>query len=141
MAYFSATGTSGGGSVTPETPTLLWENSNPNSAFNGQTITISGLSDYEQIMFEVLNSSSSVYTTQYYQKFVFNNNDKGVLSAYINKGSTDLTNVNILFRGFEISGNNIKFQYGYYPSGSSHVSSGYICIPTKIYGYKKAIIE
>lgn len=124
-----------------ETPTLLWENNSPNSAFNGQTITISGLSDYEQIMFDVLNVSSAIGSTQYYQKFVFDNNDKGVLSTLINKGSTDLTTANILYRGFAISGNNIQFQYGYYPSGSSHTSSGYACIPAKIYGYKKAIIE
>ena len=135
MAYIECNGGSNA------KPVLLWENSNPENVFNGQTITISGLSDYEQIMFDVLNASYSVYQTQYHEKVVFNNDDKGVLSALINKGSTDLTRTNVLFRAFAISGNSIQFQYGYYPSGSSHVSSGYVCIPAKIYGYKKAIIE
>lgn len=136
MAYFSATGTSGG--QTNE-PVLLWTNPSPNATFSAQKINID-LSNYEQIIIFAKGTSRTLASNSISSVYFLVNDDStnynldGIYAYYgIDVSIPRQYKAN---RPVSISSTGVTFGNGT-AGGSSGV---YYCIPQKIYGLKKAII-
>ena len=106
---------------------LLWTNSNPNSDFSAQNISID-LNNYKMIYFEVIRQKNKLDELQSY--ILLNNNKKYYLIVY--------ENVNIA-RKIELISNEIVVddcRYAPTYSGASLSISNDHCIPYRIYGIK-----
>lgn len=61
---------------------LLWENPNPNSGFNAQTVTLSeSLADYQGVLIFYKNGSDSGYFGYYVDRHVHDNNNQKIFMA------------------------------------------------------------
>lgn len=104
---------------------VLWENSNPSTAFSAQTLNNLGLSDYDfiGIEFKTYYGTISSYL-QYFKNIVLSRNFINI--TYYANG------VNTTIRGFTINQTSIVFE-DCYSNGNSSNDNG---IPVRIYGIK-----
>lgn len=127
MAYIRS-GTGGGA----ETPTLLWTNPSPTSAFAAQTLNID-TSQYEYIYIKF-------YATQWDDTvneaiFPTNISYPQVIGGHYSSASFSSTQIYV--RKFIISSNQISFQDGYNVVPTSSASkTNTLCVPLEIKGYK-----
>lgn len=118
---------SGGGGA----PTLLWENSAPESGFIGQDVTVD-ISNYTHVIIEV--AKSGIYGNR---ENLISTSKKGDNVDNITRLSTYVYNNYIGVRNvFIINNNTIRFQNSYSCSWYevSGTSNEYACTPIRMYG-------
>lgn len=106
-------------------PVLLWENPNPRSTFNAQTISID-TSKYNK--FEIVSRTNCTSDISNYNICICR---KGILNMIYNA-----ININV-YRNVEITDSGFIFGDGIYQKGiGTNGTSSEFAIPTHIYGVK-----
>lgn len=136
MATINGLPQEGGGALKK---TLLWTNLNPNNAFAAQELSQTfNFSDYDFIMFEFKNSTSSSMVHQVLTTTKdFTEKDNGYTRPLAFFGWSSTLNQNMSRFVFSNSTNKIGFGAGLiYSTGS--IQNSYV-IPLRIYGVKGEI--
>jgi hypothetical protein len=131
MAYIR----SGGGAM--ETPTLLWENPNPNSAYAGNSYININWSDYDYLVIRLKNTVSS--TQDQYTKDFIVAVDSPADSFIVGLGYLPNNDANASFRYVRVNQYGVVFGTG--TSTYQWQTSSNIAIPLAIYGLKKNPIK
>ena len=119
----------GAASVTPqETPTLLWTNPNPNSAFAAQTVNLD-LSEYNSFVFKVRQTYSN--SSNYFYEVL----TKGKVTLAVPFGSSYPNDSSARLLTIDDS----KIVFASAISTGANTSTNW-CIPIEIYGLKTSIM-
>ena len=113
---------------------LLWSNPSPDSAFNGQTITLSDNADnYDMLIF--ISSYQGKTNTKSHSDFVFGGTSNATIVTYKDSTTNTSTDTTMAWRNVSISGVSVTINNAMYNSASA---GGYnrndLCIPAFIYG-------
>ena len=106
-----------------ETPTLLWTNPNPSTDKYAFDVALD-LSNYQGIMIEC---RSQIFDSVYSKSIFVKTSDEQCMGAYS-------PGYGAVIRRFNIYDDKVAFQLGYYNGKNS---TSFVCIPTRIWGYKK----
>lgn len=139
MAFIECVGDGGGA----ETPTLLWENPNPNSAFTDTSWLPINYSGYDYLMFRVKSNISTSISPNITKDYIIE--FKGEPDSFVigtpytgdNNSNSSFRVVKIGYPGYTNLG--ISFSTGY--SSYQWQTGGGQCVPLAIYGLKNSPID
>lgn len=123
--------------VNIEKPTLLWENSSPDSAFAAQTINID-VRNYKAIGFLIQNRNDSDYPTQRYQTYIIRTRSSISNEDALGAANFATNPTYSVVRRYTINSSTgaITFTAGRYTGSGGSADWNYCVIPLKIYGYE-----
>ena len=124
--------------------TLLWENASPSSSFANQTLTITGITNYDYLVIDIVSESGWRHATAMVPATISRNNSSGIDYSTVSMTYVKETNWCTLYRMCRVvDANSIYFQEGYRMTLSNknglsmdYGSNSSSCVPIKIYGVK-----